>query len=73
MRSNAVFDLGGTVPTITLTSGETLDMGAFFGRATSIEVTGAFKIENGKIHRIEMIGGSVPYHFNSPRGGLSGR
>jgi len=71
--SNAVFDLGGTVRTITLTSGETVDMGAFFGRATSIEVTEAFKIENGKIHRIEMIGGSVPYHFNSPWGGLSGR
>jgi hypothetical protein len=73
MRSDAVFDLSGNVRTIAPTSGETLDMGAFFGRATSIEVTGAFKIEHGKIHRIEMIGGSVPYHFNSPRSGLSGR
>jgi hypothetical protein len=71
--SNAVFDLGGTVRSIKLTSGETVDMGAFAGRASSIEVTEAFKIENGKIRRIEMIGGSVPYHLNSPWGGLGGK
>jgi hypothetical protein len=71
--SNAVFDLGGTVKSIRLTSGETIDMGGFAGRASSIEVTEAFKIENGKIRRVEMIGGSVPYHLNSPWGGLSGR
>ena len=71
--SNAVFDLGGTVRSIKLTNGETVDMGAYAGRASSIEVSEAFKIENGKIRRIEMIGGSAPYHLNSPWGGLSGR
>ena len=30
---------------------------------------GAFKIENGKIRRVEMIGPSVPYLFGSARGG----
>jgi hypothetical protein len=29
--------------------------------------------QNGLIRRIEMIGGSVPFHLNSPWGGLSGR
>jgi hypothetical protein len=71
--SNAVFDLGGTVHSIRLTNGETADMGAFAGRASSIEVTEAFKIENGLIRRIEMIGGSAPFHLNSPWGGLTGR
>jgi len=71
--ANAVLDLGGTVRSIKLTNGETVDMGAFAGRASSIEATEAFKIENGKIRRVEMIGGSVPYHLNSPWGGLSGR
>ena len=70
--ANAVLDLGGTVRSIKLTNGETVDMGAFAGRASSIEATEAFKIENGKIRRVEMIGGSVPYHLNSPWGGLSG-
>ena len=71
--SNAVFDLGGTVKSIRLTSGETVDTSAFAGRASSIQVTEAFKIQNGKIRRIEMIGGSAPYHLHSPWGGLSGR
>jgi len=71
--SNAVFDLGGTVRNIKLTSGETVDTSAFAGRASSIEVTEAFKIENGKIRRIEMIGPSAAYHLNSPWGGASGR
>jgi hypothetical protein len=48
-------------------------MGAFAGRASSIEATEAFKIVNGKIHRIEMIGPSVPYHLHSAWGGLSGQ
>jgi hypothetical protein len=48
-------------------------MGAFAGRASSIEVTEAFKIENGLIRRIEMIGGSAPFHLNSLWGGLTGR
>ena len=71
--ANAVFDMGGTVRQIKLTNGETVDMGAFAGRASSIEATEAFKIENGKIRRVEMIGPSAPYHFNSPWGGLTGR
>ncbi|HEY5569314.1 MAG TPA: hypothetical protein VIM81_18980 [Gammaproteobacteria bacterium] len=71
--SNAIFDLGGTVKSIRLTNGQTVDMSAFAGRASSIEATEAFKIENGKIQRIEMIGPSVPYHLNSAWGGLSGR
>jgi hypothetical protein len=71
--ANAILDLGGTVRSITLTSGETVDMSAFAGRAASIEATEAFKIERGKIRRIEMIGPSVPYHLNSFWGGRSGR
>ncbi len=72
--ANCVFDMGGTVPTIRLNTGETADMGQFFGRASSIEVTEAFRIENGKIRRVEMIGSSVPYHLNPAwPGGLSGR
>lgn len=70
--ANAILDLGGTVRSITLTSGETVDMSAFAGRASSIEATEAFKIENGLIRRIEMIGPSVPFHLNSAWGGLSG-
>jgi hypothetical protein len=70
----SVFDMNGTVKTIKLTNGETADMGQFFGRASSIEVTEAFRIENGKIRRVEMIGSSVPYHFNSAwPGGLTGK
>lgn len=69
-----VFDMGGTVRSIKLSNGETADMSAFAGRASSIEVTEAFRIENGKIRRVEMIGSSVPYHFNSAwPGGLSGK
>jgi hypothetical protein len=71
--SNAILDLGGTVKSIRLTTGETVDMSAFAGRAASIEATEAFKIENGKIRRVEMIGPSVPYHLSSAWGGLSGR
>lgn len=70
----AIFDMGGTVKKIKLNTGETVDMGMFAGRASSIEATEAFRIENGKIRRVEMIGSSVPYHFNSAwPGGLSGR
>ena len=44
-----------------------------FNRPSSILVTEAFLIENGKIRRVEMIGPSAPYHLNSPwPGGLSG-
>lgn len=70
----SVFDMGGTVRSIKLNTGETADMSQFAGRASSIEVTEAFRIENGKIRRVEMIGPSVPYHFNSAwPGGLSGK
>jgi hypothetical protein len=43
-----------------------------FNRPSSILVTEAFLIENGKIRRVEMIGPSAVYHMNSPWGGLSG-
>jgi hypothetical protein len=44
-----------------------------FNRPTSILVTEAFLIENGKIRRVEMIGPGALYHLNSPwAGGLSG-
>lgn len=44
-----------------------------FNRPSSILVTEAFLIQDGKIHRVEMIGPSATYHINSPwPGGLSG-
>jgi hypothetical protein len=43
-----------------------------FNRPSSILVTEAFLIEDGKIRRVEMIGPSATYHMNSPWGGLSG-
>src|SRR5688572_8744916 len=44
-----------------------------FNRPSSILVTEAFLIENGKIRRVEMIGPSATYHINSPwPGSLSG-
>jgi hypothetical protein len=39
---------------------------------SSILVTEAFLIEDGKIRRVEMIGPPAVYHTNSPWGGLSG-
>ena len=72
--ANCVFDMDGTVSRITLNTGEVADMGGFAGRASSIHVTEAFRIENNLIRRVEMIGTSVPYHFNSAwPGGLSGQ
>jgi len=71
--ANCVFDMDGTVATIKLTNGEVADMSQFAGRASSIDVTEAFRIENNKIRRVEMIGTGVPYHFNSPWPTLSGR
>jgi len=69
----AMFDMAGTVKEITLTTGQTVSM-ANFNRPAGIEVTEAFKIENGLIRGIEMVGGSVPYHFRSAwEGGLSGK
>jgi len=69
---HAVFDQG-TVNKGTLSDGREYAFKGF-NRPSSILVTEAFLIENGKIRRIEMIGPSVPYHLNSPwPGGLSGR
>jgi hypothetical protein len=69
-----VFDMNGTVRTLKLTNGETADMSGFFGRASSIEVTEAFRIENNKIRRVEMIGSGVTYHMNPGwPGGISGK
>jgi hypothetical protein len=72
--ANCVFDMDGTVSQIKLTNGEVADMSSFAGRASSIHVTEVFRIENNLIRRVEMIGTSVPYHFNSSWGqGLSGK
>ena len=73
--ANCVFDMDGTVTQIKLaTTGEVADMSGFAGRASSIHVTEAFRIENNLIKRVEMIGTSVPYHFNSTWGpALSGK
>jgi hypothetical protein len=69
----AIFDMAGTVTNLTLTNGQQVSM-ANFNRPSSIEVAEAFKIERGLIRAIEMVGGSVPYHFASAwQGGLSGR
>jgi hypothetical protein len=68
-----IFDMGGTVETITLTNGETVSMAGFAGRQSSIDVTEAFKIENGLIRRVEMIGSTTPFHMQPDwPGGLSG-
>jgi hypothetical protein len=70
--SHAVFDQG-TVNEGTLSDGRKYTFKGF-NRPSSILVTEAFLIENGKIRRVEMIGPSVTYHLTSPwPGGLSGR
>ena len=71
--ANCVFDMDGTVSEIRLNTGEVANMGGFAGRASSIHVTEAFRIENNLIRRVEMIGTSVPYHFNSAWPSISGR
>jgi hypothetical protein len=49
-------------------------MSGFAGRASSIHVSEAFRIENGLIRRVEMIGTGVLYHLNSTWGPfLSGK
>jgi len=69
--SHAVFDQG-TVNQGVLSDGRPYQFRGF-NRPSSILVTEAFLIENGKIRRVEMVGPSVPYHLNSPwPGGLSG-
>jgi hypothetical protein len=70
--SHAVFDQG-TVNSGVLSDGRPYTFRGF-NRPSSILVTEAFLIEDGKIRRVEMIGPSVPYHLNSAwPGGLSGR
>ena len=70
--SHAVFDQG-TVNKGVLSDGRPYAFKGF-NRPSSILVNEAFLIENGKIRRVEMIGPSVPYHFNGAwPGGLSGR
>lgn len=66
-----IFDQNGTIHTIKLTNGQTVSMGNIFNRPTSLEVTEAFKIEDGKIRRIEMVGSGLMYHLNSAWGGIS--
>lgn len=69
--SHAVFDQG-TVNSGTLSDGRKYTFRGF-NRPSSILVTEAFLIENGKIRRVEMVGPSASYHLNSPwPGGLSG-
>ena len=69
--AHVVFDQG-TVNSGTLSDGRKYTFRGF-NRPSSILVTEAFLIENGKIRRVEMVGPSVPYHLTSPwPGGLSG-
>jgi hypothetical protein len=66
----AVFDQG-TVNQGVLSNGQPYTFNGF-NRPSSILVTEAFLIENGKIRHVEMIGPGAVYHMNSPWGGLSG-
>src|SRR3954470_17866971 len=69
--SHVVFDQG-TVNKGVLSTGQEYTFRGF-NRPSSILVTEAFLIENGKIRRVEMVGPSVPYHLNSAwPGGRSG-
>ena len=69
--AHAVFDQG-TVSKGTLSDGRPYEFKGF-NRPSSILVTEAFLIEDGKIRRVEMIGPSATYHLNSPwPGSLSG-
>jgi hypothetical protein len=66
-----VFDQG-TVNKGVLSNGKSFEFKGF-NRPSSIMVTEAFLIENGKIRRVEMVGTTAPYHMNSPwPGSLSG-
>src|SRR5215468_11252372 len=69
--SHAVFDQG-TVNKGVLSTGQEWTFRGF-NRPSSILVTEAFLIENGKIRRVEMVGPSAPFHTNSPwPGGRTG-
>lgn len=69
--ANVTFDQNGTVQTIKLNNGQTVSMGNIFNRPSSIQVTEAFKVRGGQIHRIIMVGSGLPYHLHSPWGGIS--
>jgi hypothetical protein len=69
--SHAIFDQG-TVNSGVLSDGRPYTFRGF-NRPSSILVTEAFLIENGKIRHVEMVGPGATYHMNSPwPGGLSG-
>ena len=69
--AHVVFDQG-TVNKGVLSDGRPYEFKGF-NRPSSILVTEAFLIENGKIRRVEMIGPSASYHLSSAwPGGLSG-
>jgi hypothetical protein len=69
--SHAVFDQG-TVNKGVLSDGRPYEFKGF-NRPSSILVTEAFLIENGKIRRVEMVGPGAQYHMNSAwPGSLSG-
>jgi hypothetical protein len=68
--AHSVFDQG-TVNTGVLSDGTPWTFRGF-NRPSSILVTEAFLIEGGKIRRVEMVGTTAFYHFQSPWGGLSG-
>jgi len=69
--SHVVFDQG-TVNKGILSDGRPYEFKGF-NRPSSILVTEAFLIENGKIRQVEMVGPSAQYHMNSAwPGGLSG-
>jgi hypothetical protein len=68
--ANVIFDQNGTVLNIHLTNGQDVSM-KNFNRPSSLEVTEAFKITDGKIRRIEMMGSGLQYHLNSMWGGIT--
>lgn len=68
--ANSVFDQG-TVNSGILSDGRPYSFRGF-NRPSSILVSEAFLIENGKIRRVEMVGPAAFYHLRSPWGGLSG-
>jgi hypothetical protein len=68
--AHSVFDQG-TVNSGVLSDGTPYTFRGF-NRPSSILVTEAFLIENGKIRRVEMVGTSAFFHMQTPWGGLSG-
>ena len=68
--AHSVFDQG-TVNQGVLSTGQPYTFNGF-NRPSSILVTEAFLIENGKIRHVEMVGPGALYHINSTWGGLSG-